>query len=448
MIVGAALLVLVVSCGGAGSSDEGFETPPTVSTIVPDRLRVVAGPPGRPLADAGENGLSFPDYVMTALGEGDVVAGAFVDFRPGAFFVGSAADGTWESIDPPPVEGETVPTMVTVGWDAVLVGRVCPSAFNPDADTDPSCPGGYDGVGLWRLDHETLRWTPVALLGPDALGIDDDHLYTSVIGTGHDAVYVVVDGGSAPRVVRVAMDGTTDTVARWTEDPGGQGSVFVRCVTGSGGLVGEVRTEGASSVGGPEIGESMRRTGTSIVAVYPPGADTWTFHDTVEMTHLQSIGCAADSFAIVGETDTSLAVAEWRRVTLDGRQIGRTVLADELSLAPTGNATVAFSITDHQQFVGSGGPGLGFVRDLGDLVITDDEGGLGDPVRPDHLGRGRQIAVLAGPDGPPLFHHYPADRIVVAERASRLPDGRIAVLVRFTSDRAAEDDELELLVAE
>ena len=101
--------------------------------------------------------------------------------------------------------------------------------------------------------------------------------------------------GPTPTAVHsVHADGSVEQVAGW------QDAIHVRCVTGSGTLVGEIRTDGAGG-----NGEALTSTGTSIVAVRPPAATEWTAYDDVEFTHQQDLGCTDDAMVIVGETDVS-----------------------------------------------------------------------------------------------------------------------------------------------
>ncbi len=406
-----------------------------MSTLVPDDLQLLDAPPDDRLAQEGEDRRSFPTYLVAALGTDEVLVGAVHDFRPVAFFVGSPSEGDWEEIDPPPIEGEVLPEAVTAGRDVVVVAKPCPRDLDLDADTSPTCPDGYDGLGLWRLDHRTYEWSEIAFAGADAIG---PHPLDGFAGPGlgpigvvGDEVYIWTDPN---RVHSVHADGSVEQVAGW------QDAIHVRCVTGSGTLVGEIRTDGAGG-----NGEALTSTGTSIVAVRPPAATEWTAYDDVEFTHQQDLGCTDDAMVIVGETDVSLTTAVWRVVGLDGRERGRTALPSEFALAPITDFTVAsFFAESNQSLVGNGSRGIGVVRDFGDLTIYDDSGGPGDPLREPYLGRPRQVMILPDARAAPLTRNYPAERGVEVEGSARLPDGRIVVLVRTGGDR---DSTFEVLVA-
>jgi hypothetical protein len=448
--------LLAVGCGDDQASDEPAEPEATAGVAtgsVPQvrlsGLRTVEVPDADALT-AGTDEDQHPQQHLAALGTDEVLVASIEAYRPGRFFVGSMVDDEWIEIDPPPIEGRLDPWFGTVGQDVVVVGATCPSEeFYPDADVDEVCPGGYDALGMWRLDHVRHEWTEVAFLPPSDLGTEetDPNLCAIPVGVSRDAVAVHLCSG-LETVLLIHSDGTADTPYEGNGQPGSD--VFGRplCITASGVLAGLAGGDGLN--GGGMSGDAVHATsvGLNHFAFLHPGDAEWTVVDDVTYTGVQSVACGADQVSIVGETDTTLSTADWRVFDEQGRLLSTTRLPDDAVLGPEADFTTASFWTDHQYFPAQGRNHQTVVRDFGNLEQLDRVDAGGDPSAGYPVLLPRRIVVLPRPGAPSLTQTYPDDQEVFVEGTAALPDGRVVVLVSTRTSFDEADVELHLLVAE
>ncbi len=277
----------------------------------PNILRLVDGPPGDELTGRVEPDSRGPRYLMAASGEDEVVVGAVDDQQLGAFFVDTVGDETWRAVDPPEIDGELEPQLVTVGNEAVLIGAVCPGDLDADAQ---DCADGYDRLGLWTFDPADRTWDEV-LVSPDDLGIEPidvgdgpaDQWWWRVLGVVDGAVAVEIQDEER-HLVTVDPSGRVQEHQRWEE--GGP----ALCVTGSGTLVGT----GGLIAGVSSTGDRVDQVDTTPVQVFGPDDDAWHPLGEVTVGGLQGIACGDAFISIVGETDASQETGQWRVVDLEG----------------------------------------------------------------------------------------------------------------------------------
>lgn len=450
---GATLLtiaLLATSCGDEppdASRADAFEMPPDVQRRTPTAVRLADGPPAE-LAESEDPDWS-PTYDVAALGTDEVVVTAYLRERPSVAYLASLTDGTWSTLDLPSIDGEIDPQLTTVGQDVIIVGAPCAGDLNPESDEYPECPDGYAGLAVWRLDHEDHTWSEVALVPEEDLdlrgsetGVEPDtRWWWRIVGVVEDAVAVAVDD-SISRVVTVGMDGTVDIPHKWTFD---DHHAQVTCITGSGALVG-LGGDGDGMSGG---GAYITDPGLTHVAVRRSNVEGWQVLDDVTYTGLQSVGCTEHGFVVIGETDVSQEVAEWRTVDLTGQMLDSQPLPAQAVLGQEADFTTANFINRHLFYVSEGADDLIAVRDFGNLeqldqVLTSDN----PDVNASPVLLPRRVVVLTGPGAPVLTQELPTDRPAWVEGAASLPDGRVVALLHGRTSWEAHDDTFDLLVAE
>jgi len=437
------LALLVGTTCSTGNAE--FAVPEPVPPRALSEIATHAGPPADAFALLDDG--TYPTYLVAALGLDRVVVGAFQDTRPGEFVVGDIDEGGWQPTAPPPIPDgiELEPEMLTVGHDVVLIGAPCPGPLNVEADTSPTCPAGYEGIRVWRLDHRDLRWSTLEGIYAGELGIpnappdpnDGDSWFWTVLGATEDSVLVSLSA-AGHRVVAIGMDGTIDVPLTWLGL-----SYYPVCLTGSGVAIGLATSADRLS----QRAGRLTDVGRVGVALLRPGARDWTPLPGTFITEVQGIVCGQDQFAAVGEATETLGAAEWRAFDDRGRPVPSTLLDPAAALPTTTSPSdVSFFVRYRQRAVGEGTSHPAVVRDFGNLS------GWVRPAPHARLERvrlPRRIVVVVGPNGPVLVAGFRTGRRVIAEGSTQLPDGRVAVLVRVSRDYGAgdADDDLRLVVA-